>query len=147
MRTAPSIIMDFFAGDDSYFSATYELPETKDGPELQHGGSRPDRSPKIAGNLIADAIQLHSDYLSTNLTYPLQLFVRRYHIVCPQLFDICAKLEHCYEFFQTKTDAGGLVSFNSYQKATAALRLLAYGVSADSLAEYIRKMSLQRSNA
>ena len=56
-----------------------------------------------------------------------------------QLFeDIVRQLAENDDFFRQKADAVGNLGFLPEQKATAALRMLAYGSSADQLDEVIR---------
>ena len=42
------------------------------------------------------------------------------------------------DFFRCKPDACGKLGFSSYQKCTAAIRMLAYGVAGDLVDEYMR---------
>lgn len=42
------------------------------------------------------------------------------------------------DYFICKLDACGRIGFSSYQKCTAAIRMLSYGVAGDSLDEYLR---------
>ena len=50
--------------------------------------------------------------------------------------------DHLYygvrSYFILKKDVVGMIDFSGYQKCTAALRMLAYGTSADSWDEYLR---------
>ena len=41
-------------------------------------------------------------------------------------------------YFECKTDALGKLGFSSYQKCTAAIRMLAYGIPGDLVDEYVR---------
>ena len=41
------------------------------------------------------------------------------------------------DYFECKEDAAGKIGFSSYQKCTAAIRMLAYGVPGDLIDEYI----------
>ncbi|XP_073355519.1 uncharacterized protein [Aegilops tauschii subsp. strangulata] len=41
-------------------------------------------------------------------------------------------------YFECKTDALGKLGFSSYQKCTAAIRMLAYGILGDLVDEYVR---------
>jgi len=45
--------------------------------------------------------------------------------------------EHDHYFVQ-KRDAAGVLGLSCFQKVTAALRMLTYGVSADATDEYVR---------
>ena len=42
------------------------------------------------------------------------------------------------DYFECKEDAVGKIGFSSYQKCTAAIRMLAYGVPGDLIDEYVR---------
>ena len=42
------------------------------------------------------------------------------------------------DYFKCKYDCTGKVGFSSYQKCTAAIRMLAYGVPGDLVDEYVR---------
>jgi hypothetical protein len=52
--------------------------------------------------------------------------------------DICSALAARSPYFQLQYSASGEAGFHTVQKVTAAVRMLAYGASADSLDEYIR---------
>src|SRR3990170_5774993 len=41
-------------------------------------------------------------------------------------------------YFECKTDALGKLGFSSYQKCTAGIRMLAYGIPGDLVDEYVR---------
>ena len=41
-------------------------------------------------------------------------------------------------YFECKEDALGKLGFSSYQKCTAAIRMLAYGIPGDLIDEYVR---------
>ena len=45
---------------------------------------------------------------------------------------------HFDDYFISKPDAVGMYGFSSYQKCTAAIRMLAYGVAGDLVDEYVR---------
>ena len=42
------------------------------------------------------------------------------------------------DYFETKYDAAGKIGFSSYQKCTATIRMLTYGVADDLIDEYLR---------
>ena len=42
------------------------------------------------------------------------------------------------DYFECKEDAVGKIGFSSYQKCTAVIRMLAYGVPGDLIDEYVR---------
>jgi ethanolamine ammonia-lyase large subunit len=49
---------------------------------------------------------------------------------------IVQDLQNHNEYFLQKRDAAGKLGFSSIQKVTAAMRMMAYGCSADSIDEY-----------
>jgi hypothetical protein len=59
--------------------------------------------------------------------------------MCPEMFnDILKRLGEASKYFRLEHDASGLAGFYPVQKMTVALRMLAYGGSADQIDEYIR---------
>ncbi|EHS62523.1 uncharacterized protein PGTG_20643 [Puccinia graminis f. sp. tritici CRL 75-36-700-3] len=51
---------------------------------------------------------------------------------------IVTDIENANPYFQQKRDAAGRLGFAALQKATAAIKMLAYGCSGDSIDEYLR---------
>jgi hypothetical protein len=51
---------------------------------------------------------------------------------------IVEDIEQADDYFVQKRDAAGRLGFSTLQKATAAIRMLAYGCSGDSIDEYLR---------
>ena len=47
-------------------------------------------------------------------------------------------LSNLYPYFQQRVDALGRKGLSPLQKCTAAMRMLAYGVSADAVDDYVR---------
>jgi hypothetical protein len=83
--------------------------------------------------------QLWRDYFQrTNPIYKTPCFRRRFLIS----MDLFLKIMHsvrCYnDYLNLKADATCKLGFSSYQKCTAAIRMLAYGVVGDLVVEYIR---------
>jgi hypothetical protein len=110
--------------------------------------------------------RMFQDYLADNPTYGPDLFRRRLlffnlrlvHIIClisirvvELLFlffrfrmnrDLFLRIMNAVEahddYFVHKRDAAGVLGLSCFQKVTAALRMLTYGVSADATDEYVR---------
>ena len=57
---------------------------------------------------------------------------------CPPFFRLQSALEAHDPYFIQKRNAAGMLGLSSLQKMTVALRILAYGVAADSTDEYVR---------
>lgn len=102
------------------------------------GGSRPGRAPNIERFRERGAIQLHRDYFAANSVYSSQAFRRRFRVSRSLYNRVRATLLVFDGFFHTKKDAAGKKGLSTDQKLTAALRMLAYGSSADSIDEYVR---------
>ena len=79
------------------------------------------------------------DYFDrTNPVYPEHLFRRRYRM-SRDLFLIIPRGVRDYDpYFQCRPDATGALGFTSYQKCSAAIRMLSYGMAADIFDEYLR---------
>uniref|UniRef100_A0A2N9I4H8 DDE Tnp4 domain-containing protein n=1 Tax=Fagus sylvatica TaxID=28930 RepID=A0A2N9I4H8_FAGSY len=63
---------------------------------------------------------------------------RRFRMSRPLFFRLQSALEAYDPYFIQKRNAAGTLGLSSLQKMTAALRILAYGVAADSTDEYVR---------
>ncbi|KAI7961814.1 hypothetical protein MJO28_002303 [Puccinia striiformis f. sp. tritici] len=82
--------------------------------------------------------RLIQDYFAANPVYPDHLFERRFRM-SKGIFDrLCQDLQTHDWFWVLKSDCCGQVGLSPHQKITAAIRLLAYGTSADSVDEYVR---------
>uniref|UniRef100_A0A2N9G0I7 DDE Tnp4 domain-containing protein n=1 Tax=Fagus sylvatica TaxID=28930 RepID=A0A2N9G0I7_FAGSY len=82
--------------------------------------------------------RLFHDYFSNNPVFPPHLFRRRFRMSRPLFFRLQSALEAHDPYFIQKRNAAGTLGLSSLQKMTAALRILAYGVAADSTDEYVR---------
>jgi hypothetical protein len=82
--------------------------------------------------------RLFHDYFSNNPVFPPHLFRRRFRMSRPLFFGLQSALEAHDQYFIQKRNAAGTLGLSSLQKMTAALRILAYGVAADSTDEYVR---------
>ena len=56
----------------------------------------------------------------------------------PLFFHLQSTLETHDPYFIKKRNAAGMLGLSSLQKMTTALRMLAYGITADSTNEYVR---------
>ncbi|KAI7944969.1 hypothetical protein MJO28_010664 [Puccinia striiformis f. sp. tritici] len=82
--------------------------------------------------------RLIQDYFAANPVYPNHLFERRFRM-SKGIFDcLCQDLQTHDRFWVLKSDCCGQVGLSPHQKITAAIRLLAYGTSADSVDEYVQ---------
>ena len=81
---------------------------------------------------------LMQDYFSENPTYPAHLFRRRYRMRRSLFVKIVEACEANCRYFTQRRNAVGLKGFSAYQKISAAMRVIAYGVPADYADEYLR---------
>lgn len=79
------------------------------------------------------AIKLYQDYFSHDPRYNDRLFRRRFRMRRHLFLRIVSGLQENAETFVQGVDAAGRRGFNAMQKATIAMRLLAYNMAADSL--------------
>ncbi|CAM8886269.1 unnamed protein product [Rhodiola kirilowii] len=82
--------------------------------------------------------RLENDYFSPNPVYPAETFRRRYRMGKHVFLRIVDALSHYDPYFQQRVDALGRKGLSPLQKCTAAMRMLAYGVFADAVDDYVR---------
>jgi len=82
--------------------------------------------------------QIVQDYLAENPMYPEAIFKRRFRMSSRLFRNILQDIEINNPYFRQLPDACGRLGASAVQKCTAALRVLAYGRSADSIDEYVR---------
>uniref|UniRef100_A0A0D3BUW2 DDE Tnp4 domain-containing protein n=1 Tax=Brassica oleracea var. oleracea TaxID=109376 RepID=A0A0D3BUW2_BRAOL len=83
-------------------------------------------------------MQLWNDYFSEDAMYPSHMFRRRFIMNKPFFMRIVDRLSAEIPYFQQRRDATGRFSHSPLQKATAAIRMMAYGCPADAVDEYLR---------
>jgi hypothetical protein len=82
---------------------------------------------------------LQKDYFDlTNPIFPEKMFRRRYRM-SRDLFLLILRGARNYDpYFQCRRYATGALGFTSYQKCSAPIRMLSYGMAADIFDEYLR---------
>ncbi|XP_074291956.1 uncharacterized protein LOC141618776 [Silene latifolia] len=85
--------------------------------------------------------QLYNDYFM-NPVYPPELFRRRFRMRKHVFMRLVDALSSSDRVFQQRQGGNGRPSFSPLQRCTAAIRVLAYGTSTDSLDEYLRMSDL-----
>ena len=81
---------------------------------------------------------LYRDYFAKSPTYPPNLFLRRFRMNRSLFVRILSNMEVYDPYFVQKNDAFGNIGLSPLQKMTAAIRMLAYGVAADVVDDYVR---------
>ena len=89
-----------------------------------------------------DRVSSHSrllkNYFVENPAYDETLFRRRFRLSRPLFLRILQTLQQHNHYFVQRRNAANTVGLSGEQKMTPALRMLAYGMSTDSLDEYVR---------
>ncbi|XP_059639453.1 uncharacterized protein LOC132281803 [Cornus florida] len=84
------------------------------------------------------AQRLFQDYFAENPIFSPKMFRRRFQMRRELFIRILNGVTTYDEWFIQKPDALGCMGFTPMQKMTAAIRILAYGISADLCDEYIK---------
>ena len=82
--------------------------------------------------------QLMQDYFAEVPTYPPRLFRRRYRMRRDLFVKIVKDCEANSHYFKRRRNAAGTMGFSAFQKISAAMRVIAYGIPADYTDEYLR---------
>jgi hypothetical protein len=114
------------------------LHEENEASLPQWRGSVPGQAANLDRNREDGQMQLYTDYF-----YPEEALYRNYyrHIfwMSRKLFRRIIKGVRIHDpDFRCKPNATGKLGFSSYQKCSAAIRMLAYGVAGDLIDEYMR---------
>ncbi|XP_030958349.1 putative nuclease HARBI1 [Quercus lobata] len=92
----------------------------------------------IERDRLAGHKRLYLDYFSDTPVYPPNLFRRRFRMSRNLFLRIQHEVEAYESYFIQKRHNAQKWGLSSLQKITAALRMLAYGVTADFMDEYVR---------
>jgi hypothetical protein len=92
----------------------------------------------VPRNILGGHDRIHVDYFSDRLVYNEKHFRRRFWMLKALFLRIVAAIELHDDYFRQKPDARGVLGASPIQKVVGAFRMLAYGVSADFLVDYIR---------
>lgn len=104
----------------------------------RRGGSVAGKSQNIERGRHEAGERFFKDYFGDSPTYSDEHFRRRFRMRRSLFEHIVEEIIPFDDYFRQKPDATGRLGFLPEQKATAALRILAYGSSADQLDEVIR---------
>lgn len=106
--------------------------------------SQPRRRGSIQGHAVIDRDRveghniLFRQYFADPPTFPPKYFRRRFRMNRSLFLRIVSTIEAYDPYFVQKPNAVGMIGLSSLQKITAAMRMLAYGVPADSMDDYLR---------
>jgi hypothetical protein len=92
----------------------------------------------IQRNRLLGHEQLMEDYFAEVPTYPPHLFRRRYRMRRSLFVRIVKACEANSNYFKQRRNAAGVMGFSAFQKISAAMRVIAYGIPADYTDEYLR---------
>ena len=107
--------------------------------ELVMKASQPKRRRRsIQCNHLVGHERLFLDYFAPTPVYAPTLFRRRFQMKRSLFLCIQSQVEVHDSYFVQKRNNAGKLGLSSLQKITAALRMLAYGVSGDFIDEYVR---------
>ena len=103
----------------------------------QHEGSQANRRPNKAREFEEVVQRILRDYFNDDCVYGDVEFQRRFRMP-RSLFTRVFERISIRHFFVRKTDALGRLDVHPLQRITAALRVMAYGISSDAVDEYCR---------
>jgi hypothetical protein len=92
----------------------------------------------IQRNRALGRATLMQDYFAEVSTYPPNLFRRRYRMRRSLFVKIVEDVEANSNYFKQRRNAAGELGFSAYQKISATMRVIAYGIPADYTDEYLR---------
>ncbi|XP_057739654.1 uncharacterized protein LOC130956650 [Arachis stenosperma] len=82
--------------------------------------------------------RLFQDYFADELVYNADIFRRRFRMRKHVFLRIVDALSNVYPYFQQRVDATRRRGLSPLQKCTAAIHMLAYGIGADAVDDYVR---------
>jgi hypothetical protein len=103
------------------------------------GGSSKKREGNIDCDREASHVHMYKDYFHPiKPIYKAKEFRRRYRMSRELFLVILNGIRDYDDYFEAKYDCISKIGFSSYQKCSAAIRKLAYGVPGDLIDDYIR---------
>ena len=114
--------------------AAFDDSESEDDePRVSRGGSTPGKKRNLDRSHLECHEKLWNKYFSENPRYDEQTFRRRFRMSSRLFRRIHDAMKLHDIYFMQKRDAIGRLGLSSYQKITAAIRMLAYAMPADIL--------------
>jgi hypothetical protein len=102
----------------------------------KHGGSVMGRQ-RLWRERVEGHKKLMRNYFVENPTYPERYFRRRFRMSTRLFKSIAESVMEFDEFFEQRRNAAGELGHSTYQKVTAALRMMAYGIPADLVDDHL----------
>eukprot|EP00267_Zea_mays_P054608 XP_020407859.1 uncharacterized protein LOC109945887 [Zea mays] len=105
--------------------------------ERRHGGSIPGRVRIHRDHMSGDA-RIRADYFGAQPVYTDAQFHRRFRMrrhVFERLIDVVQQVD---PYFIQRPNCAGEIGLSALRKVVAAVRILAYGIPADAVDEYVR---------
>ncbi|KAL6579990.1 hypothetical protein OROMI_008014 [Orobanche minor] len=144
MDNTTRMILDFIQVEEEEHEARMRIsdaylhhPRQQRNYVPHHGGSTMNHR-VINRNKEEGHDRLYRDYFSDTPTYTEQQFHRRFGMRISLFLRIEEAITAHGNYFTQRTDAVGVRGLSSLQKVTAALRMLAYGMHADAVNDYVR---------
>jgi hypothetical protein len=105
----------------------------------RRGGSSKKRKGNVNRDREAGHVRMYEDYFDPIMPlYKAEAFLRRYRMSTDPFLVILNGVRDYDDHFEAKYDCTGKIGFSSYQKCSAAVRQLAYGVLGDLIDDYMR---------
>ena len=91
----------------------------------------------IRRDFVQATERIFCDYFAEPPLYPLNIFRRRFRMSCSLFLCIKSMLEATEPYFVQRRNTAGRLGLSSFQKMTAAIRMLTYGTTANLCDEYV----------
>ena len=114
------------------------LQQLKNRKSRSRGGSKIGKSPNKSRDIAAGHRRIMMDYLAPSPVYSEKQFRRRYRMSSRLFRRLLREIPIQNSYFLQRNDATGKPGASPEQKITGALRMLAYGLAADAIDEYVR---------
>ncbi|XP_062534143.1 uncharacterized protein LOC134203287 [Armigeres subalbatus] len=130
-------IMEYF--DDSDELLLFDLKEElfSEHEVSSRKGSQPGRK-NVNRDFNMGYDRLVADYFAESPVYDEIKFCRRFRMPRTMFLRILKDVENKNDYFKLRSNAAGTPGLTGLQKCVAAVRMLAYGIAADAVDEYVR---------
>ncbi|XP_028115978.1 uncharacterized protein LOC114313760 [Camellia sinensis] len=129
------ILYDFDSNDELEI-VTIASMEAESSSKSRHAARK--RREFVWRNPLQGHERLFLDYFDDPSVFPLKLFRRRFQMNRSLFLCIQSEVEAYEPYFVQKRNGAGVLDLSYLQKITVTLRMLAYEVASDFMAEYLR---------